>query len=413
MLGAIAGDIIGSSYEWNNIRTTKFKLFTSSSTYTDDTVLSIAVAVCLLDKADYAITLKQYGRQYPNRGYGGRFKEWLDSGSLAPYNSFGNGSAMRAIPIGFAFDNIKDVLREATKSAEVTHNHPEGVKGARAVAVATFMARKWDSKEHIKKFIELSYGYNLSQSLDDLRLSNKFDETCQGTVPKAIIAFLESRSYIEAIRNAISIGGDSDTIACIAGGIAQAYYKVLPEYIVQKVKDTLPFALWDVVDAFNYKYNIGFTERGTLRTTRADYFMAPPQQFPSEMKQLKIAAAYTTEEYEHIMIGLIPMAMEDKWHIYWEDDWVYFHRSWTGHPVYKVHFGKFDEAYKIKEASVNRESGPFNDLENEEDAQMLKFLIDRLLLCKKCEAPGDGSGMAALQVFHEVGWARGNKENTF
>jgi len=231
MIGAIAGDIIGSTYEWHYTKSTDFELFTPQSTPTDDTVLTVAVADCILHNKDYALTFKEYGRRYPYAGYGGMFLKWLGSNSLAPYNSFGNGSAMRVSPVGFAFSSLDMVLREAEKTAAVTHNHPEGIKGAQAIAVVIFLARSGESKEQIRKWVEDNFGYNLHQTLDEIRPSYRFDETCQGSVPQSIIAFLESNDYEDAIRKAVSLGGDSDTLACMAGGIAQAFYKDVPGYI--------------------------------------------------------------------------------------------------------------------------------------------------------------------------------------
>ena len=195
MIGAIAGDIIGSVYESHNTKRTDFELFSPRCRFTDDTVLTVAVADCILNGKDYAKTLHEYGRRYPNAGYGAAFKEWLLSDDLLPYNSFGNGSAMRVSPVGFAFDTMEKVLDEAKKSAEVTHNHPEGVKGARAVAASIFLAKKGECKEDIRKFVENAFGYNLNETLDYIRTYYAFDETCQSTVPQAIIAFLKSEDY--------------------------------------------------------------------------------------------------------------------------------------------------------------------------------------------------------------------------
>jgi ADP-ribosylglycohydrolase len=254
MIGAIAGDIIGSVYESHCLKTTEFAIFTTHSTFTDDTVLTIAVADCILNGKDYATTFKQYARKYPYAGFGGMFFRWVKSNSLKPYNSFGNGSAMRVSPIGFAFDTVEEVLAEAKRSAEVTHNHPEGIKGAQAVAAAIILARKKESKSKIKDFIERNFGYNLHQTLEEIRPHYYFDETCQGSVPQAIIAFLESDNYEDAVRKAISLGGDSDTIACMTGGIAQAYYQTIPAYIIKEVKKRLDPELLKVVEQFNTKY---------------------------------------------------------------------------------------------------------------------------------------------------------------
>jgi ADP-ribosylglycohydrolase len=256
MIGAIAGDIIGSVYEWNNIKTTEFELFVPRSNFTDDTVLTAAVADSILNKIDYAAALKEYGRNFPHAGYGGMFIKWIFSEDSQPYNSFGNGSAMRVSPVGYAFDSLGDVLDEARRSAEVTHNHPEGIKGAQATAAAIFLARKNHHKNEIKKYIIDNFAYNLDQTLEEIRPFYRFDVSCQGSVPQAIIAFLESNNFEDAIRKAVSIGGDSDTIACITGGIAQAYYRGVPPAIVAKVREILPEELMEVVVRFNEFFDI-------------------------------------------------------------------------------------------------------------------------------------------------------------
>ena len=254
MIGAIAGDIIGSVYESYCLKTTEFSLFTANSTFTDDTVLTVAVADCILNGKDYATTFKQYARKYPYAGFGGMFFKWAKSDSLEPYNSFGNGSAMRVSPVGFAFDTVEEVLAEAKRSAEVTHNHPEGIKGAQAVAAAIILARKKESKSKIKDFLEKDFGYNLSRTLAEIRPHYYFDETCQGSVPQAIIAFLESDSFEDAVRKAVSLGGDSDTLACMTGGVAQAYYRTIPDYIIKEAKNRLDPELLKVVEQFNIRY---------------------------------------------------------------------------------------------------------------------------------------------------------------
>jgi len=256
VIGAIAGDIIGSVYELHFTKSTDFPLFSPQSTPTDDTVLTIAVADCILNGKEYAETLKEYGRRYPYAGYGGMFLKWMGSNSLAPYNSFGNGLAMRVSPVGFAFGTIDRVLEEARRSATVTHNHPEGIKGAQAVAASIFLARSEQGKEQIRRFVEESFSYDLSQTLDEIRPWYRFDETCQGSVPQAIIAFLESSDYEDAARKAVSLGGDSDTLACMTGGIAQAYYKQIPNYIAEKVRELLDEELLAVVDEFNEYYEL-------------------------------------------------------------------------------------------------------------------------------------------------------------
>lgn len=254
MIGAIAGDIIGSVFEYCNVKNTNFTLFNPGSTFTDDTVLTVAIADAVLYDKDYATTLKQYGRRYPDAGYGGRFIRWLSLENPKPYCSYGNGSAMRVSPVGFAFEPLEKVLAEAERSAAVTHNHPEGIKGAQAVATAVFLARHGCNKEEIKADLTARFAYNLAQTLDQIRPHYRFDVSCQGSVPQAIIAFLESENYEDAIRKAISIGGDSDTIASIAGAIAQAYYGPIPPFIDRKVRQMLPPDLLEVVEAFEQAY---------------------------------------------------------------------------------------------------------------------------------------------------------------
>jgi len=254
MLGAIAGDIIGSIYERHNLKSTEFPLFQTHSTFTDDTVLTIAVADALLHDLDYTTTLQRYGRQYPHAGYGGTFIHWIFSDKPAPYNSWGNGSAMRVSPVGFAFDTVEAVLAEAEKSAAVTHNHPEGIKGAQATALAILLARQGQTKESIRDEISRRFSYNLSRTVAAIRPVYQFDVSCQGSVPEAIIAFLDGTDFEDTIRKAISLGGDSDTIACIAGGIAQAFYQEVPPAIMSEVKARLPQQFLDVIDAFEKRF---------------------------------------------------------------------------------------------------------------------------------------------------------------
>ena len=256
MIGAIAGDIIGSVYESHCLKTTDFAMFTANSTYTDDTVLTVAVADCILHGKDYATEFKHYARKYPYAGFGGMFFQWASSDDAKPYNSFGNGSAMRVSPIGIAFDTMEEVLAEARRSAEVTHNHPEGIKGAQAIASAIFLAREGKDKGEIRQFIEDSFGYDLRRTLEQIRPHYYFDVTCQGSVPEAIIAFLQSTDYEDAVRNAVSLGGDADTLACMTGGIAQAHYGVIPNDIIEEVRGRLDPELLTVVDQFSARYRL-------------------------------------------------------------------------------------------------------------------------------------------------------------
>ena len=256
MLGAITGDIIGSRFERGKFKSTEFELFTSESSFTDDTVLTVAVADCILHGLDYSKTIRRYGKAYPQAGYGGTFKKWMFGFISGPYNSWGNGWAMRVSPVGWAFYKEEDVLEEAKRSAEVTHNHPEGVKGAQALALAVWLARNGASKRAIQVAVEEKFSYDLRTTLDEIRPHYQFDVSCQGSVPQAIRAFLESENFENAIRLAISIGGDSDTIACMAGAVAEAFYKEIPEKMLVGVKKRLPEPFLKIVEMFYGKYGV-------------------------------------------------------------------------------------------------------------------------------------------------------------
>ncbi len=254
MIGAIAGDIIGSIYEQRQIKTKDFPLFDARCRFTDDTVLTVAVADAILSGAPYLDSVRRIGRRYPYAGYGGSFFRWLHSNDSRPYNSWGNGSAMRVSPVGFAFQTEDEVLRQARMTAEITHNHPEGIKGAEATALAVFLARTGHDKGAIRSRIKTLFGYDLDRTVDDIRPSYSFDVSCQGTVPEAIVSFLDSESYEDAVRNAISLGGDSDTLACITGGMAEAFYGSVPREISAKVEEILTPDLWEVTKRFCDKY---------------------------------------------------------------------------------------------------------------------------------------------------------------
>lgn len=268
MLGAIIGDIVGSVYEFNNIKTKDFPLFRDDCFFTDDTAMTCAVAEAIMNggkRNDYINAMKKYGNLYNNLGYGGRFRVWLKTDNSEPYNSFGNGSAMRVSPCAWIADcndfaetgEIPTIIRETAKlSAEVTHNHPEGIKGAMATADAIFICRCYkgkdiaECKKRVKEHIEKEYGYDLSKTLDEIRPTFTFNESCQETVPQAVTAFLESTDFEDAIRGAISIGGDSDTIAAITGSIAEAAYGIPDEikdnaytFLDKTLKDIL--TLWE------------------------------------------------------------------------------------------------------------------------------------------------------------------------
>ena len=253
MIGAIAGDIIGSVYEQRPIKTKAFPLFDDHCRFTDDTVLTVAIADAVLSGRPYRTSIIEIGRRYPRAGYGGSFIRWLFSDNPRPYNSWGNGSAMRVSPIGFAFTSEDEVLMQAKMTAEVSHNHPEGIKGAQAVALAIYLARTGADKEQIRTRIAAKFGYDIDRTVDDIRPGYTFDISCQGTVPEAVIAFIDSDTFEDAIRNAVSLGGDSDTLACITGGIAEAFYGV-PDNIREEVQHRLPRDLLEIVQNFRRRY---------------------------------------------------------------------------------------------------------------------------------------------------------------
>jgi ADP-ribosylglycohydrolase len=257
MLGAIAGDIIGSVHEFVAQKSTEFPLFFAESRFTDDTVLTVAVADCLLTGSSYVDRFHEYSRAYPDRCYGVGFWHWVQSGSRQPYNSWGNGAAMRVSPVAFAFQTLEEVLKEARASAEVTHNHPEGVRGAQATAAATFLARQGESKRKIRSTIEKQFSYDLSRTIVSIRPTYSFKESCQETVPEAITAFLDSEDYEDAVRLAISLGGDADTLACITGGIAGAFYGGVPGIIAIPALALLDDGLRKTVTRFCEVYGIG------------------------------------------------------------------------------------------------------------------------------------------------------------
>jgi len=267
MLGAIAGDIIGSPYEFGPKAPDGFPLFKDGpklmdrSRITDDTIMTVATAWALMTGKDFRAQYRAFGRRYPGRGYGGMFKEWLVDPKKGPYNSYGNGSAMRVSPVAFAYDDVKKVCEYAVKSAMPTHDHPEGVKGAVAVAMAVWMARRHAPKKEIAAAISGYFGYDLRAPIEEIRKTYKFDESCQGSVPQAIRAFLEADSFEGAVRLAVSLGGDADTQACIAGSIAHPYYGVPPD-IAREVERRIPPALAGCIGLFCRVHRFGWEASG-------------------------------------------------------------------------------------------------------------------------------------------------------
>ncbi len=253
MLGAISGDIIGSVYEARPYKGKDFPLFHRRARFTDDSVLTAAVARAILDDRPYRDTVWELGRRYPDAGYGASFIGWLADDDPRPYNSFGNGAAMRVAPVGFAYDDEATVLAEAERSAAISHDHPEGIKGAQATALAILWARQGLDRESIRRGLEARFGYDLARTLDAIRPHYRFDVTCQGSVPEALIAFLEAQDWADAVRNAVSLGGDADTQACIAGGIGEAYFG-LPGEVADEAHARLTEDLRAIVDAFQQRF---------------------------------------------------------------------------------------------------------------------------------------------------------------
>ena len=263
MIGAIIGDIVGSRFEFNNYRSKDFEFFGSDCTFTDDTVCTVAVADWILNSHEYGLTsgqrasliIQKWCIKYPGRGYGLMFLNWINDAK--PYNSFGNGAGMRISPVGLFFDNETDLFKYSDMVTAISHNHPEGLKGARAIALCMFLGRSGSSKTEIKERISSEFGYNLNQKCDVISKTNTFDETCQVTVPQAITAFLESTDFEDAIRLAVSIGGDTDTIAAMTGAIAEAYYKEIPAQIIKHVLSILPPEMVKVISEFYKLVSIG------------------------------------------------------------------------------------------------------------------------------------------------------------
>lgn len=263
MLGAIIGDVVGSRFEWNNIKSKKFELLTNECRPTDDSVMTLAIAKSILscDTTDFSqvaekavICMQELGRRYPYAGYGGSFRHWLRQAMPQPYGSYGNGAAMRVSPCAYAADSLKGAEALARAVTEVTHNHPEGIKGAQATAAAIFMALHGSSMAEIRDYINHNY-YSMSFTLEEIRPWYRFDVSCQGSVPQAIMAFLESTSFEDAIRNAISIGGDSDTIGAITGSIAEAYYGI-PIGIRNQAVQYLDEFLMEILGRFEGEYGV-------------------------------------------------------------------------------------------------------------------------------------------------------------
>lgn len=264
LMGAILGDITGSIYEFDPHKQTDIALQDERMDYTDDTIMTIAVADWIINDKKHTKDvlvdrMKQWGHKYPHPmgAYGNMFAQWLRDNNPRPYNSWGNGSAMRVSAVGFAFDTLDETLKVAKISAEVTHNHPEGIKGAQATAAAIFMARTGCDKDAIKRYISATFGYDLNRTCDDIRPTYGFDGSCQGTVPESIVAFLDSNDYAEALRLCISLGGDADTMGAITGAIAGAYYNTMPYALYEFGAKKLPDDIKEVINRFDSEYGRG------------------------------------------------------------------------------------------------------------------------------------------------------------
>ena len=377
MIGAILGDIIGKPYEFNPIKSKDFPLFSEYSGITDDSLMTIAVARGLLEgrrdpratSSEITQEMHRLGKQFPHAGYGARFRDWLASENPEPYNSFGNGSAMRVSPVAWFFDSLEDVERFATISAQMTHNHPEGIKGAQSVAAAIFLARTGAPKAEIRHYIEESYGYDLSRGISQIRPDYHFDETCQGSVPEAIIAFLESTGFEDAIRNAVSLGGDADTQAAIAGSIAEAFYGI---------DDTLKLKALEYLEREHLSLANWFAQ--VPRVTRSAWKNTP---MPEKKIPLGFQGTYTKNEYQRMSRGWLPYEMEDKWFIFEEGGWLSFHRSWTGYCVFRIHLTEIAGLYEVDESWANRDESQYANTDLQQDQESLLLLIDNFLLGRK------------------------------
>ncbi len=320
MIGAIIGDIAGSIYEFNNIKTTDFPVISDDCFFTDDTVMTVAVAEALIKggrneektEKEMVKAMKKYGKLYPDAGYGLRFSEWLTSSDPKPYNSFGNGSAMRVSPVAWFFHSLEKVEKFAEISAKVTHNHEEGIKGAKATAAAIYLARNGRTKDYIKRYIELKYRYDFSKTLDEIRPYYLFDETCQGTVPVAFQVFFEAESFEDTLRKAISMGGDSDTLAAIACSIAEGFYPV-PAEIKENALAKLDKKLLSMLKKWNEDLSVSsnpFEHRDIMFYT--DYLLKNPRTVRKTIHHPDTNQDYIVPEYSESMFNFIRDAFDSE-----------------------------------------------------------------------------------------------------
>ena len=401
MYGALSGDIIGAPYEFDRGNKTKeFPLFSRESKFTDDSVMTVAVAEALMDsmglddeavKAALVKSMVKWGRKYPNAGYGAKFYWWLKEENPQPYGSFGNGSAMRVSSAGWLYDTLEETRHMARLTAEVSHNHPEGIKGAEAIASAIFMARTGSSKEEIKEYIIREFGYDLSRTCDEIRPDYYHIETCQMTVPEAITAFMEGNDFEDVVRTAVSLGGDCDTLTDIAAGIAEAFYGI-PEEIKKEVRKRLPEDMLKVVDRFpeqNSKTDMKITFAGMndedvetgndiLRESSAfRYKIAEKSDWktydmPAQRETFILDRTFTEEQMAALRKGNIPREMEDKWFWYMTGNTLYAHRSWTGFCNYIIEFR--DDGHHL--VTVSRDPEQYECTDIEADRERVNDLLD-------------------------------------
>ena len=402
MLGAIIGDIVGSRWEFNPTNDYNFELFSKKNGFTDDTVCTIAVADAIVhDSDDYGRYLHRWCRKYPNPtgGYGGRFRRWVESDNPKPYDSFGNGSAMRVSPVGWMFGIHDGLLDQAKKSAECTHNHPEGIKGAQAVAVAIHdglimrqenpgkVFTKEEIMEVLRRAVEFYTNNPAEFHIDLERYRNKFDETCQGTVPVALWIVINSRSFEDAIRQAVSLGADADTLGAIVGSIAEALWGI-PEWIKHKALSYLPAEMKQVLSAFRKRLwqkrkllkerlektkaimfwklangNVakilngenGMPDKSKTATTDS-WKIKPMPDDPEEVSTMELSLAISYENMKLLRRGHIPEAQEDHWFMYCDHEYIRYYRSWTGMCAFeaRVKYSSVGEAYYIDKIRINR-----------------------------------------------------------
>lgn len=373
MYGAILGDIIGSRFEFDRGDQSKeFALFTGESMYTDDSVMTVAVAEALLDagkdaaesevKSNLIRTMKKWGNQFPNAGYGVMFCRWLFEDMAEPYRSYGNGSAMRVSAAGWLYDSLERTREVARWTAEVTHNHPEGIKGAESVAAVIYLARNGFDKKYIKQYVIDHFCYDLSRYCDEIRPGYVHVETCQETVPEAITAFLEGKDFLDVVRTAVSLGGDSDTLTDIAAAMAEAYYGV-PKELMEECENRIEEEMRTVLERF-------VEARRRIIAVSGDWTTLP---MPEQKDTFLLKRHISPEEMACLRRGRIPVQMEDKWFFYMQRNHLYIHRSWTGNMIFEIEWDMGGDEHKV---TVNRFSEQYKGTSVSEDMEMLNHLLD-------------------------------------